>query len=53
MIENLQYVVYSRPYIVHVVGIVARFLSNPKEIQMTIVKKIFRYLKGSEEFGLW
>ena len=44
---------HSRLGIAHVVGIVARFSSNPKKTHMTIVKRIFKYLKGIEDFGLW
>lgn len=53
MIGKLKYVVYSRPNITQVVGIVARFSSNPKETCLTIVKRIFKYLKGIKDYGLW
>ncbi|GLJ25519.1 hypothetical protein SUGI_0488560 [Cryptomeria japonica] len=52
MIGKLQYVVYSRPDIAHAVGIVARFVAYPKETHMTTIKRIFRYLKGTEDYGL-
>jgi hypothetical protein len=32
---------------------VARFQVAPKESHVLAVKRIFRYLKGTEEFGLW
>jgi hypothetical protein len=32
---------------------VARFQAAPKESHVLAVKRIFRYLKGTEEFGLW
>lgn len=47
MIGNLQYGVHNRPNIALVVGIVARFLENSKEIHMMVVKRIIRYLKGT------
>jgi hypothetical protein len=47
MIGKLQYVVHNRPDSAHVVGIVARFPSNPKETHMTSIKRISRYLKGT------
>ena len=31
----------------------ARFQAEPKESHMLAVKKIFIYLKGTKEFGLW
>jgi hypothetical protein len=32
---------------------VARFQATPKESHVLAVKRIFRYLKGTKEFGLW
>ena len=46
------YVVHTRPDIAHAVGIVARFFANPRESHITTVKRILRYLKNTEEFGL-
>ena len=34
-------------------GIVARFSANPRENHLMVVKRIMRYLKGIEEFGLY
>ena len=53
MIGKPMYVVHSRPYIAHVVGIVANFFANPKESYMASVKRIMRYLKNIENYGLW
>lgn len=52
MIGKLQYVVHSRLDIAHAVGIVARFSADPKETHMTAIKRIFKYLKGTEDYGL-
>ena len=35
------------------VGQVARFQVAPKESHIIVVKRIIRYLKGIEEYGLW
>jgi hypothetical protein len=53
MIGNLLYVTASRPDVMQVVGQVARFQAAPKESHVSAVKRIFRYLKGTKEFGLW
>jgi hypothetical protein len=53
MIDNLLYVISSRPDVMHAVGKVARFQAEPKESHVLAVKRIFRYLKGTKEFGLW
>ncbi|GLJ28202.1 hypothetical protein SUGI_0553960 [Cryptomeria japonica] len=52
MIGKLQYVVHSRADIAHAVGIAARFSIDLKETHMTTVKRIFRYLRGTEDYGL-
>ena len=53
MIGKLQYVVHSRPDIALVVGIVARFSTNSRENHLMVVKRILRYLKGTNDFGLY
>ena len=53
MIGKLQYVVHTRPNIALAVGIVARFSTKPKENHMMAVKRILRYLRGIEDYGLW
>jgi hypothetical protein len=53
IIGSLLYVIASRPDVVQVVGQVARFQAAPKESHVLAVKTIFRYLKGTKEFGLW
>jgi hypothetical protein len=53
MIESLLYVTTSRPDVKQVVGMVARFQAAPKESHVEAVKRIFRYLKGTIDLGLW
>jgi hypothetical protein len=53
MIGSLLYVTTSRPDVMQAVGQVARFQAAPKESHVLAVKRIFRYLKGTKEFGLW
>jgi hypothetical protein len=53
MIGSLLYVTTSIPYVMQTVGQVARFQATPKESHVLAVKRIFRYLKGTKEFGLW
>ena len=52
MIGKLQYVVHGRPDIALKIRIVARFSANPKENHLMAVKRIMRYLKGTDDFGL-
>ena len=37
----------------HAAGIVGRFQANPKESHLHAVKRIFKYLQGTQKFGLW
>ena len=53
MICNLLYLTVTQPDILHVVGIVGRFQENPKESHLQVVKRIFKYLQGTQNFGLW
>ena len=53
MIGKLQYVVHSRPDIALDVGMVAIFFANPRENHLMVVKRILRYLKGTNDFGLY
>ena len=53
MIGSLLYVTASRPDVMHAVGLVVRFQANPKETHVLAIKRIFRYFKGTTEFGLW
>ncbi|KAH9299953.1 hypothetical protein KI387_011536, partial [Taxus chinensis] len=41
------------PDIMQAVDMVARFQVGPKESHVQVVKRIFRYLKGTMEYGLW
>ena len=53
MIGSLLYVTSSRPDVMQAVGQVARFQEAPKESHIIVIKIILRYLKGTEEYGLW
>jgi hypothetical protein len=53
MIGSLLYATTTKPNIMQVVGLVAIFQCAPKETHMKGVKRIFRYLKGTLDFGLW
>ena len=53
MIGSLLYVTTTRLDVMQVVGLVARFQSTTKETHVIAVKRIFRYLKSTMEYGLW
>jgi hypothetical protein len=45
--------VHTRPDIALAVGMVTIFSENPKENHMMAIKRIMRYLKDTEDYGLW
>ena len=53
MIGSVLYVTASRPDVMQEVGQVAQFQATLKESHVLVVKRIFRYLEGTYEFGLW
>nr|GEU65871.1 hypothetical protein [Tanacetum cinerariifolium] len=53
MIGSLMYVTSSRPDIMFATCMCARYQENPNEHHVSAVKKIFRYLKGNINLGLW
>ncbi|WRX08494.1 Reverse transcriptase [Theobroma cacao] len=52
MIGSLLYLTASRPDIQFSVCLCDRFQSQPKESQLTAVKRIFRYLINTQELGI-
>ena len=52
MIGSLLYLTASRPDIMHSVCVCARFQANPKESHLVAVKRILRYLVGTNKLCL-
>jgi len=53
LIGSLLYLTTSRPDIMFVVFLCARFLSCPKESHLKAAKRILKYLKGTISMGSW
>nr|GEY50531.1 hypothetical protein [Tanacetum cinerariifolium] len=53
MIGSLMYVTSSKPDIMFATCMCARYQANPNEHHVSAVKRIFRYLKGTINLGLW
>lgn len=52
-VGSLMYaMVYTRPDIAHAVGVLSRFISKPGKEHWTTVKRAFRYLCGTSDYGL-
>nr|GEV07946.1 retrovirus-related Pol polyprotein from transposon TNT 1-94 [Tanacetum cinerariifolium] len=53
MIGSLMFVTSSRTDIMFATCMCARYQANPNEHHVSAVKRIFRYLKGTINLGLW
>nr|GFC28455.1 hypothetical protein [Tanacetum cinerariifolium] len=53
MIGALMYLTSSRPDIVHATCLCARYQAKPTKKHLKEVKRIFRYLRGTVNMGLW
>nr|GEW65295.1 retrovirus-related Pol polyprotein from transposon TNT 1-94 [Tanacetum cinerariifolium] len=53
MIGSLMYLTSSRPDLTYAVCLCARYQAKPIEKHLNAVKRIFRYLKGTINMGLW
>jgi hypothetical protein len=51
VIGSLRYLVNTRPDIAYSVGIVSRYMENPKASHWAVVKQILRYLAGTVGYG--
>jgi hypothetical protein len=53
MVESLLYVTTSRPDVMFSVCMCARFQASPRESHLKATKRILRYLKHTQNVGLW
>ncbi|GJZ95597.1 retrovirus-related pol polyprotein from transposon TNT 1-94 [Tanacetum coccineum] len=53
MIGTLLYLTASRPDLQFTIFMCARYQARPTEKHLNVVKRIFRYLKGTSHRGLW
>ena len=45
--------VYTRLNIAYAVGVLSRYMSKPRKEHCTIIKRVFRYLRGTTSYGLF
>ena len=48
----MYYATTTRPDLAYSIGILARYMSEPSETHWSGVKRVFRYIKGSIDYGL-
>eukprot|EP00253_Pinus_taeda_P001426 PITA_01426 len=52
LVGKLLYLTHTHPDLSFVVGLVARFMQNPRESQWKAAKRILRYVRGTVQFGI-
>nr|GEU99628.1 integrase, catalytic region, zinc finger, CCHC-type, peptidase aspartic, catalytic [Tanacetum cinerariifolium] len=53
MVGSLMYLTVSRPNLVFAVCICARYQASPTKKHLEALKRVFRYLQGTNNWGLW
>ncbi|CAL5421106.1 unnamed protein product [Camellia sinensis] len=53
MVGSLMYLTATRPDIMHAVSVISRYMECPTKTHLLAAKRIFRYLQGTKEFGLF
>nr|GEV66862.1 ribonuclease H-like domain, reverse transcriptase, RNA-dependent DNA polymerase [Tanacetum cinerariifolium] len=52
LIGCLRYLLHTRPDLSYSVRLLSRFMQEPKEQHMKVIKKILRYVKGTKDYGI-
>ncbi|RDX68373.1 putative mitochondrial protein, partial [Mucuna pruriens] len=53
IVESLMYLTSTRPDMMSVVNLISRYMENPTELHLLVVKRVLRYLKGTTDFGIF
>nr|GEZ24007.1 ribonuclease H-like domain, reverse transcriptase, RNA-dependent DNA polymerase [Tanacetum cinerariifolium] len=49
LIESLRYLLHTRPDLSYSVGLLSRFIQDPKDHHLKAIKQVIRYIKGTKE----
>ncbi|CAM8968524.1 unnamed protein product [Rhodiola kirilowii] len=52
IVGSLRYLTSTRPDIVYGVGIISRFMEQPKQSHLLVAKRILRYISGTSDYGI-
>lgn len=53
LVGRLLYATHTRPDISYAVGILSRFVSSPSKLHFDAGKRVLRYLRGTQNYGIW
>lgn len=52
IVGSLRYLCHSRPDLAYSVGLISRFMEKPRMPHLLAAKRIIRYVKGTQSFGI-
>ncbi|GJX27946.1 ribonuclease H-like domain, reverse transcriptase, RNA-dependent DNA polymerase [Tanacetum coccineum] len=52
LIGCLRYLLHTRPDLSYSVGLLSRFMQEPREQHMKAIKQVLRYVKGTKDYGI-
>ena len=52
LIGCLRYLLHTRPDLSYSVGLLSRFMQEPREQHMKAIRQVLRYIKGTSNFGI-
>ncbi|KAK4258396.1 hypothetical protein QN277_007851 [Acacia crassicarpa] len=53
LVGSLRYLTFTRPNIMYAVGLISRYMEQPKQDHFRTAKRILRYIKGTINHGLF
>ncbi|XP_045802570.1 uncharacterized mitochondrial protein AtMg00810-like [Trifolium pratense] len=53
IVGSLMYLTTTRSDIMYVVCFISRYMESPTELHLKVAKKVFHYLKGTTDFGIF
>ncbi|CAJ2672171.1 unnamed protein product [Trifolium pratense] len=53
IVGSLMYLTTTRPDIMYAVCLISRYMESPTELHLKVAKRVFRYLKGTTDFGIF
>ncbi|GJS25916.1 hypothetical protein Tco_0486536 [Tanacetum coccineum] len=52
LIGCLRYLLHTRPDLSYSVGLLSRFMQEPREQHMKAIRQVLRYVKGTKDYGI-
>nr|GEY90361.1 ribonuclease H-like domain, reverse transcriptase, RNA-dependent DNA polymerase [Tanacetum cinerariifolium] len=52
IIGCLRYLIHTRPDLSYSVGLLSRFMQEPREQHMKAIRQVLRYVKGTKDYGI-